>query len=311
MKHSITLLLPLSLLLASCGSAAQFFTQQTFADGIYYKSAPTQVQVLSKEDFQQLAAQNIASQKAAPGDSLVISLPQDQQNNIIINVVDPWYSGFRGGWGFSSMYLWNRYMWHSPWYYNNWYYGFYDPWYYDSWYFGPWGYDYWYSPYYYGYPGYYGWHHHGWHHYGWNAPHVRSNYNGRGVRYDHISGGYLGGREIVRTNRSAQSSSISRVNGGGMSTSGRSVNLRGTTSSTPRIINNNSNNSYNQRQSSTNNNSYRSSSSSSYSRGGSGSFTGGSSRSSSGGGFSGGGGSFSGGGSHSGGGGGSHGGGRR
>ena len=155
MKRSTTLLLPLLLLvLASCGTPAQY-SQQRFQDGIY--AAPGEqtelVQLYTEEDFEAMAAANIARKQQGNRDTLVVVLD------------DPWgytwrypYSSWAwGGLGFGSLY-WNRWRfggWYDPWYYDPWYggwgYSWYDPWYYDPWY-GPYyglgWYDPWYGPYY-------------------------------------------------------------------------------------------------------------------------------------------------------------------
>ena len=186
MKRSTTLFLPVLLLvMASCGTPAQY-SQQRFPDGIYAKvgEEPEVVRLYSEEDFENMAAANIARKKGR--DTLVVILD------------DPWdfawYSRYNryhyapwvwGGLAFGS-YYWNRYYgsWYDP-FWDNWYGyygGWYDPWYYS--YYDPWYYDPWYGGY-----GWYG------HRYGW---------------YDHpvYPGGYWGGggyyraRDVVYTPRS-------------------------------------------------------------------------------------------------------------
>ena len=61
MKRSMTLLLPVLLVLASCGTTAQY-SQQRFPDGIYAKigEEPAVVRLLSEKDIEDRAAANIA-----------------------------------------------------------------------------------------------------------------------------------------------------------------------------------------------------------------------------------------------------------
>ena len=194
MKRSTTLFLPVLLLvMASCGTPAQY-SQQRFPDGIYAKvgEEPEVVRLYSEEDFENMAAANIARKKGR--DTLVVILD------------DPWdfawYSRYNryhyapwvwGGLAFGS-YYWNRYYgsWYDP-FWDNWYGyygGWYDPWYYS--YYDPWYYDPWYGGY-----GWYG------HRYGW---------------YDHpvYPGGYWGGggyyraRDVVYTPRSTTTAGGSR-----------------------------------------------------------------------------------------------------
>jgi hypothetical protein len=197
MKRSTTLLLPVLLLvLASCGTPAQY-SQQRFPDGIYTRigEEPEVVRLYSEEDFENMAAANIAKKHGR--DTLVIILD------------DPWdfgwYSRYNryhyapwlwGGLGFSS-YYWSRYYgsWYDPFWdgpfgygyfysgwYDPWYYGYYEPWYYDPWYTYTWG------PYRYGYG--YGWYGH---RYGWyDSPSYHGGYWGGSYR----------GRDIVYTPRS-------------------------------------------------------------------------------------------------------------
>ena len=172
MKRSMTLLLPVLLVLASCGTTAQY-SQQRFPDSIYTKPGeePVVVRLYNEEDFENMAAADIARKQGR--DTLVVILddPWDYAWYNRYNYYyyrSPWYWGGIGL-GFSS-YYWSRYYggWYDPFYYS-----YYAPWYYyDPWY----GYGYynrWYDPWYGGY-GWYG------HRYGW---------------YDHpyYAGGYWGG----------------------------------------------------------------------------------------------------------------------
>lgn len=167
MKQSITLLLPVLLVLASCGTTAQYSAQR-YQDGIYGGSVPaTQaVRLYSKDDFSLMAAQNIADGKQVTGDTKYIlrSKEQDNSQDITINVISPYYYGldlYNSFWP----YRWSWY--YDPWYYSSWYrdpwfYGGYYSWYYDPWYFrDPWYYHSWYyDPWCYGPGGYYDpWYH--------------------------------------------------------------------------------------------------------------------------------------------------------
>ena len=65
MKRVLAYLLPLIFVLASCGTASQY-AQQRYADGIYerFEPAPEPVQIYSREDFEQMAAHDIARDRA-------------------------------------------------------------------------------------------------------------------------------------------------------------------------------------------------------------------------------------------------------
>ena len=164
MKRSTTLLLPLTALmvLASCGTPAQY-SQQRFPDGLYLNPGeePEVVHLYSEEDFQAMAAENLARKQRGSRDTLVVVLddPWGYSWHSPYSYYSPWAWG---GLGFGSYYWgrWGRYGWYDPWYYDPWYGSYwYDPWY-ASWY-DPWYYD----PWYYGYgSSYYGWYGH---RYGW------------------------------------------------------------------------------------------------------------------------------------------------
>ena len=109
MKRSTTLFLPVLLLvMASCGTPAQY-SQQRFPDGIYAKvgEEPEVVRLYSEEDFENMAAANIARKKG--------------RDTLVVIIDDPWdfawYSRYNryhyapwvwGGLAFGS-YYWNRY----------------------------------------------------------------------------------------------------------------------------------------------------------------------------------------------------------
>ncbi len=162
MKRSTTLFLPILLVLAlaSCGTPAQY-SQQRYPDGIYVRPGeePEVVRLYTEEDFERMAAANIARKQGR--DTLVVIL-DDPWDYAWYNRYDHYYYSpwVWGGLGFGS-YYWNRWRfgsWYDPWYYDPWYggygYGWYDPWY-SGWY-DPWYYDPWYGGY-----GWYG------HRYGW------------------------------------------------------------------------------------------------------------------------------------------------
>ncbi len=180
MKRSTTLLLPLLLLvLASCGTTAQY-SQQQFQDGIYAKPGeePKVVHLYSEEDFEAMAAANIARKQQ-----------QGSRDTLVVVLDDPWGYSWRypysrwawGGLGFGSFY-WSRWRFgglYDPWFYDPWYgygFGWYDPWFYD-----PWFYDPWYGPGYYGYGWGYGWYdpwygpYRPWHGGGWGPGAIHGN----------------------------------------------------------------------------------------------------------------------------------------
>ena len=179
MKQSATLFLPILLMLASCGTPAQY-SQQRFLDSIYADPEEVEaVELLTEEDFEYLAAENIARERS--------------RDTLVVIVEDPWYYPFYGhyghyfthgypyyyGLGFGSYYWGSHfrswrydpwygsyafgypYSWYDPWYSGYWYPGmYYDPWYRYDYAFG-YGYRYgYYGPYgpygYSYYPGYWG-----------------------------------------------------------------------------------------------------------------------------------------------------------
>ena len=110
MKRSATLFLPLLLMLASCGTTAQF-AEQRFQDGIYARPGEeTAVRLYTEDDFAAMAADNISRKHS--------------RDTMVVIVDDTWAWG---GLGFGS-YYWNRwrrgYGWYDPWYYDPYYYGF-------------------------------------------------------------------------------------------------------------------------------------------------------------------------------------------
>ena len=143
MKQSITLLLPLILLAASCGTTAQYSAHR-FEDGLYVVSSVREVKIYSPEEFEQRAAMDLACKKSFSENDYesysVIIVPSLMFSSWCY---DPWYYD---SWDY---YRWNR-GWRDPWYYNSWRYNYryYDPWYnpwrYDPWYHNPWRYDPWY-----------------------------------------------------------------------------------------------------------------------------------------------------------------------
>ena len=99
MKRSATLFLPLLLMLASCGTTAQF-AQQRFQDGIYARPGEeTQaVRLYSEEDFAAMAAENISRKHS--------------RDTMVVIVDDSWAWG---GLGFGT-YYWNRWRHGYGWY---------------------------------------------------------------------------------------------------------------------------------------------------------------------------------------------------
>ena len=179
MKRSTTLFLPLLFVLASCGTPAQY-SQQRFEDGIYARPGeePEFVSLYSEEDFEAMAAANLANKKSKTRDTLVVIIDDPWESAWYHRYSSPWAWG---GLGFSS-YYWNRWRygrWYDPWYYDPWYGGYYsyygswyDPWYYDPWYYDPW------------YGGYYGYGVGYGHRYGWyDNPRYAGGFFGGGGRH--------------------------------------------------------------------------------------------------------------------------------
>lgn len=141
---ALILLLPVALALASCGMTAQY-SYQRYNDGIYnYNRVPSQeVTIYSVEDFEAMAAENIAKKRYESKDTVYV-LVNDDDSDVYVNFSlapflfwDPF---------FSPWYL------PDPWEYRIWYnhYRWYDPWYFGySWAFDPWYHHYWYDPWYY------------------------------------------------------------------------------------------------------------------------------------------------------------------
>ena len=75
MKRSTTLFLPLLLVLASCGTTAQY-SQQRFEDGIYTipKDEPEAVRLYTLEEIEAIASENIALKQRGKRDTLVVVL---------------------------------------------------------------------------------------------------------------------------------------------------------------------------------------------------------------------------------------------
>ncbi len=160
MKRILAYLLPL-IALASCGTASQY-AQQRYADGIYERiePAPEPVQIYSKEDFEQMAAEDIARRNILRDTVYVPVYERDASTDFLwelgtgFALSSPWYSS----WWWNSLawrYGWDWWRFTDPWYYG--YYGWgydswfwrpwrYDPWFYDPWYYDPWRFDPWYGP---------------------------------------------------------------------------------------------------------------------------------------------------------------------
>ena len=69
MKRTLIFLLPLLVALASCGTTAQYASNQQFPDGIYYRPQAV-VELYSEEDFKEMAAQQLADKRQV--DTLII-----------------------------------------------------------------------------------------------------------------------------------------------------------------------------------------------------------------------------------------------
>lgn len=277
MKRSLIFLLPAILALASCGTAAQYASDQLYPDGIYYRPQPP-VQLYSEEDFRDMAARNLAA------DSLKTKKQLEQDYGY--GYYSPYYY-YSPYWGYRS-YAWG--LWADPWWDPYW-----DPW----WGYGRYGYYGFYSPY-----SYYSYSYPYYHHYYSYAPYHPvyvtrpADYGASGYPGNYLTGGNnhrrAGSISTGGTSVAPSSVTYRRSSGSGSGTAVRSSSSSSSSSSGYRRSGSND---YTPRSSS----SYSGSSSrSSYSSGSS--YSGGSSHSS--------GGGYSGGSSHSGGSGGG-GGGRR
>ena len=159
MKRILAYLLPLAVL-ASCGTMAQY-AQQRYQDGIYGRVEPAEEShIYSKEDFEQMAALNIARERLARDTVYIPVYEKDASSDFLFGfgaglALSDWYSPWYRNW------WWNDWGWRYGWnwrFYDPWHYGWgydywhwrswgYGPWYwYDPWYYDPWHYDPWYGP---------------------------------------------------------------------------------------------------------------------------------------------------------------------
>ena len=116
MKRSLMILLPALAVMASCGSLSEYASQQRFPDGIYFRPQPV-VELLTAEDFRNLAAENLAA------DSL------RQRRKIQTEEANDSYYGYYGPYGFYSPYGVGYPYYYYPWsYYSRAYYGLGYPW---------------------------------------------------------------------------------------------------------------------------------------------------------------------------------------
>ena len=187
MKKSSVLMIAAALMLASCGTIAQYASSDSghrFQDGIY-GSAPDFVtkeeKTAAKAETEALVEKTKASQIYLFGEKKdTVMIPESMSASIRYdktlgstvvtvgenpydwqNYVNPW--AYYTPYSIGSSWYWSRH--YDPWYWNAWaytphrYYGWYDPFYYGGWY----------DPWYYGYGGYYG--HYGYYGYaGWYSP---------------------------------------------------------------------------------------------------------------------------------------------
>lgn len=187
MKRSVILLLPALVMLASCGTTAQFQSQR-FQDGFYQRpSDEAPVELYTEDDFKQMAAENIAAEKR-----------EQRKDTIVVTYKDVYPWDWEYQMYFSPFPLYGLFttdvFYFNQWYRNRWYSGawrdplwgpyiwrnYVDPFWYDPFFFDPffdpfmcgslwdpfwgsyYGYNSWYYGHYYGgyYPGYY--HGHDW-----------------------------------------------------------------------------------------------------------------------------------------------------
>ena len=157
MKRTLILLLPLLVALASCGTTAQYASNQQFPDGIYYRPQPV-VELYSEDDFKEMAAQNLSNKRQAD------TLAYGDDDVRLFYYYNPYYYGPYYGY---SGFAWSPYWYMGSLSYNPWV-GFwtdpwFDPYWGPSWYYGSYynyysPYYYHYRPYHYSYSGYGGYH---------------------------------------------------------------------------------------------------------------------------------------------------------
>jgi len=175
MKRSLIILLPALFMLAACGTASQYASQQQFPDGIYYRPQPI-VELLAEEDFMAMAAQNLAADSLRLHKKELAKLRAEEDS---YSYYTPYY-GFYGPYHYSPYY-------HSPYYYGPYYYTWrrFDP-FYDR-YWDPFWDPYW-SPY---TPHFYWGSSISWSPYWGGSPYMY----GYGYAYDYYNrNGYAGGR---------------------------------------------------------------------------------------------------------------------
>lgn len=209
MKWSITLLLPLLVVMASCSTSARF-SQQRFQDGIYVSAYPVEnVKLKTEEDFQLEALRNICEKQMVEAfDSLKVEYrdvyPGSFEYSMYFDIV-PLVALTGYSWAFNNWY-WRR--WHLGWSgYGP--VGLFDPYWVGSrwdWYLFPfndpfWNWTYYGGPYYHYRYGYYG---PGYIYRPWYGP---IHYGGGGFRNDLVYtprnttqpvGGYRGSGNVVR-----------------------------------------------------------------------------------------------------------------
>ena len=122
MKQSAPLfLLTILLVAASCGTTAQYSSQQ-FPDGIYFRHANTSsVVLLTSEEIEAMAAQRLAESKNLDRlDSLLrnyngtINVYMGMTPYVFGSYYDPWYRGWMWDWDYYGP--WTYRYWGASWY---------------------------------------------------------------------------------------------------------------------------------------------------------------------------------------------------
>ena len=120
MKRSLIILLPALLALASCGTTAQYASrEQEYPDGIYYRPQPV-VELLSEDDFREMAARKNASDTLKLGSKGTVQKDDDPYYSYYYS---PFHSPFYGYYGYYSPY----YGYYSPYWSYRGYYSWADP----------------------------------------------------------------------------------------------------------------------------------------------------------------------------------------
>lgn len=173
MKKRLAVLFSAAVVLASCGTAAQYASSgQKFPDGIYCRPEKIITQTVSDEEVASLVDRTEETRLFLFGDKKdTLVIPEDKSAIIRLNdgdgtsvtiTADPFTEIYYDTWPRTC---WRPVTfagtWWDPWYYGR-YWGYYSPWYQSAWYYDPWYWGYssiWWDPWF-GNP------------YFWGAPHL-------------------------------------------------------------------------------------------------------------------------------------------